>query len=83
MDAAKGVNKPNILVRILKLLSLPVTTILWRLPMLVLVRLPKRLLRLISDPKNRMSVFIAIMVTALVFIARRLIEKAVEKRNRI
>jgi len=67
--------------RLLNLLSQPVTTILWRLPVLVLVRLPKRLLSMVTSPENRMVVFVVVILSTLVLIAKRLVQKAVERRN--
>ena len=69
--------------KVLKLIRHFAAKVFWHLPVVMLIRLPIKILKFLVNPKNRMKAFILLTVMTLAVTARILIRKAVERRERL
>ena len=69
--------------KVLKLIRHFAAKVFWHLPVVMLIRLPIKILKFLVNPKNRMKAFILLTMMTLAVTARILIRKAVERRERL
>ena len=69
--------------KVLKLIRHFSAKVFWHLPVVMLIRLPIKILKFLVNPKNRMKAFILLTMMTLAVTARILIRKAVERRERL
>ena len=69
--------------KVLKLIRHFAAKVFLHLPVVMLIRLPIKILKFLVNPKNRMKAFILLTMMTLAVTARILIRKAVERRERL
>ena len=69
--------------QVIRFIGLAAAKIFWHLPAVMLIRLPIKLMKFMINPKNKMKTFILLTVCALAAMARVLIKKASDRRDRL